>query len=136
MPEITPQQIEAARKSLAGALRQRDALLQQRATSQAVAASAARRLSPDDRRLRELNQAAEQADRSWRESHDAVTSRQSALQNLVEQFVGQVADGDFRALSTRYPIALFPVRIETRFQPVTDNPRLQIRVYPDEILAD
>ena len=136
MPEITPQQIEAARKGLADALQERDALLQQRAASQAVAASAARRLSPDDGRLRELNQAAEQADRSWRESHDAVTSRQSALQNMVEQFVGQAGDGDFRALSTQHPIALFPVRIETRFQMVTDNPRLQIRVYPDEILAD
>ena len=94
MPEITPQQIEAARKGLADALQQRDALLQQRAASQAVAASAARRLSPDDGRLRELNQAAEQADRSWRESHDAVTSRQSALQGLIAQFVGQAGDGD------------------------------------------
>ena len=136
MPEITPQQMEAARKGLADALQQRDALLQQRAASQAVAATAARRFSPDDRHLRELDQAAEQADRSWQESHDAVTSRQSALQNLVEQFLGESGDGDFRALSTQYPIALFPVRIETRFQVVTDNPRLQIRVYPDEILAD
>ncbi len=136
MPEITPQQIEAARRALADALQQRDTLLQQRAASQAVAASAARRLSPDDGRLRELNNAAEQADRNWRESHAAVTSRQSALQNLVAQFVGPAGDGDFRALSTQYPIALFPVRIETRFQVITDNPRLQIRVYPDEILAD
>ena len=136
MPEITPQQIEAARKALADALQQRDTLLQQRATSQAVAASAARRLAPDDERLRELNDAAQQADRNWQESHDAVTSRQSALQDLVAQFIGQPGDGDFRALSTQYPIALFPVRIETRFQVVTDNPRLQIRVYPDEILAD
>jgi hypothetical protein len=86
--------------------------------------------------LRELNHAAEQADRNWKESHDAVTSRQSALQNLVAQFVGQAGDGDFRTLSTQYPIALFPVRIETRFQVITDNPRLEIRVYPDEILAD
>jgi hypothetical protein len=136
MPEITPQQIEAARKALADALQQRDTLLQQRAASQSVAASAARKLAPDDGRLRELNQAAAQADRDWRESHDAVTSGQSTLQNLVAQFIGQAGDGDFRALSTQYPIALFPVRIETRFQVVTDNPRLQIRVYPDEILAD
>ena len=136
MPEITPQQIEAARKALADALQQRDTLLQQRAASQAAAASAARRLDPDDGRLRELNNAAEQADRNWQESHGAVTSRQTALQNLVEQYVGQAGDGDFRALSTQYPIALFPVRIETRFQIITDNPRLQIRVYPDEILAD
>jgi hypothetical protein len=136
MPEITPQQIEAARKALADALQQRDTLLQQRAASQALAASAARRLDPDEGHLRELNNAAEQADRNWQESHGAVTSRQTALQNLVAQYVGQAGDGDFRELSTQYPIALFPVRIETRFQIITDNPRLQIRVYPDEILAD
>src|SRR5450755_580175 len=99
MPEITPQQIEAARKALADALQQRDTLLQQRAASQAVATSAARKLSPDVGRLRELNNAAEQADRNWRDSHDAVASGQSALQNLVAQFLGQAGDGDFRALS-------------------------------------
>jgi hypothetical protein len=136
MPEITSEQIEAARKALADSLQQRDTLLQQRAASKAVAASAARRLAPDDERLRELNQAAAQADRDWQDSHDSVTSRQNTLQNLVAQFTGQAGDDDFRALSTQYPIALFPVRIETRFQIVTDNPRLQIRVYPDEILAD
>jgi hypothetical protein len=136
MPDITPQQIEAARKTLADALQQRDTLLQQRAASKAVAASAARRLAPDDGRLRELNDAAEQADRNWQDSHAAVTSSQSTLQELVAQFVGQAGDGDFTALSTQYPLALFPVRIETRFQIITDNPRLQIRVYPDEILAD
>ena len=133
MPEITPQQIEAARKALTDALQQRDTLLQQRASSQAMAASAARRLAPDDERLRALNDAAQRADRSWQESHHAVTSRQSALQDLVAQFIGQPGDGDFRALSTQYPIALLPVRIETRFRVVNDNPRLQIRVYPDEI---
>ena len=136
MPDITPQQIEAARTALADALQQRDTLLQQRAASRAVAANAARIFAPDDPHLHELNNAAQQADHDWQASHDAVSSRQSALQNLVAQYLGQAGDGDFSSLSTQYPIALFPVRIETRFQVVTDNPRLQIRVYPDEILAD
>jgi len=136
MPEITPQQIEASRKALADSLQQRDALLQQRAASQAAATSAARRFAPDDPHLLELNKAAQQADRSWQASHEAVRGSQSALQNLVAQYLGQAGDGDFRSLSTEYPIALFPVRIETRFQISARNPRLQIRVYPDEILAD
>ena len=38
-----------------------------------------------------------------------------------------------RGLDARYPIALFPVRIETRFDGAGG---LLIRVYPDEILAD
>lgn len=36
-------------------------------------------------------------------------------------------------LSTEYPIALLPVRLETRF--VTSPPSLKIRIYPDEIVA-
>jgi hypothetical protein len=38
-----------------------------------------------------------------------------------------------RGPDARYPIALFPVRIETRFDAQNN---LMIRVYPDEILAD
>ncbi|MBK9036669.1 MAG: hypothetical protein IPL61_36370 [Myxococcales bacterium] len=37
-------------------------------------------------------------------------------------------------LSTEYPIALLPVRLETRF--VASPPSLKIRIYPDEIVAD
>ncbi len=40
----------------------------------------------------------------------------------------------FEGLDARFPIALFPVRIETRFDRPSSS--LQIRVYPDEILAD
>ena len=40
----------------------------------------------------------------------------------------------FAGLDARFPIALFPVRIETRFDRPSSS--LQIRVYPDEILAD
>ena len=136
MPEITPQQIEACRKALADSLQQRDALLQERAASQAAASSAVRRFAPDDPHLLELNKAAQQADQSWQASHEAVRGNQSALQNLVAQYLGDAGDGDLRSLSTKYPIVLFPVRIETRFQIAARNPHLQIRVYPDEILAD
>lgn len=41
---------------------------------------------------------------------------------------------DVAKLDARYPIALFPVRVETRFDRA--NSQLLIRVYPDEILAD
>jgi hypothetical protein len=40
---------------------------------------------------------------------------------------------DIRTLDVAYPIALFPVRIETRFAAATSE--LLIRVYPDEIVA-
>jgi len=91
MPEITPQQIAASRKALADSLQQRDALLQQRAASQAAATAAARRFAPDDQHLLQLNQAAQQADRSWQASHEAVRGSQSALKSfrcfvLIESF--------------------------------------------------
>ncbi|MCW5801495.1 MAG: hypothetical protein KIT31_03845 [Deltaproteobacteria bacterium] len=41
---------------------------------------------------------------------------------------------DIKTLSAQFPIALFPVRIETRF--IVDPRELRIRVYPDEIAAD
>ncbi|MBK9035474.1 MAG: hypothetical protein IPL61_30160 [Myxococcales bacterium] len=41
---------------------------------------------------------------------------------------------ELEQLSTDYPIALLPVRIETRF--FQNPPELRIRVYPDEIFAD
>ncbi len=40
----------------------------------------------------------------------------------------------FAGLDARFPIALFPVRIETRLDRPSSS--VQIRVYPDEILAD
>ena len=47
---------------------------------------------------------------------------------------GAVIVDDVGKLDARYPIALFPVRVETRFDRA--NSQLLIRVYPDEILAD
>lgn len=41
---------------------------------------------------------------------------------------------DIKTLAGEYPIALLPVRIETRFD-ITKN-ELRVRIYPDEIFAD
>ncbi|MEP6733164.1 MAG: hypothetical protein ABJE10_21150 [bacterium] len=43
---------------------------------------------------------------------------------------------DVAQLSAEYPIALLPVRIETRFGTSDGKPSLRVRVYPDEIMAD
>ncbi len=43
---------------------------------------------------------------------------------------------DIHTLSADYPIALLPVRIETRFATATQPYALRVRIYPDEILAD
>jgi hypothetical protein len=43
---------------------------------------------------------------------------------------------DVSRLDAAYPIALLPVRIETRFGSQDGKPCLRVRVYPDEIAAD
>src|SRR5262245_27040373 len=43
---------------------------------------------------------------------------------------------DVGLLSAEYPVALLPVRIETRFGARDGRPCLRVRVYPDEIVAD
>ncbi len=39
-------------------------------------------------------------------------------------------------VSDRYPILLFPVRLETRFMPETNPTELWVRIYPDQIAID
>src|SRR5262245_2177576 len=46
-------------------------------------------------------------------------------------------DGDDVArLDAAYPVALLPVRVETRFGTDDGKPCLRVRIYPDEIAAD
>lgn len=63
-----------------------------------------------------------------------VQAASDALNRAVAGFLGRDPAADVGRLDARYPIALFPVRVETRFD--RSGPALLIRVYPDEILAD
>ncbi len=65
------------------------------------------------------------------------TDRQTAsarLSQAIGAFLGADPSTDVGRLDARYPIGLFPVRIETRFDSPSSS--IRIRVYPDEILAD
>ena len=94
----------------------------------------------------------------------AVTCRQSNSEGELVSWVQEIADlcepdavhwidgsdgerellckqlvdaGTFTALDARYPVALLPVRLETRFVPGPgpEAHRLLVRIYPDSILA-
>ncbi len=62
-----------------------------------------------------------------------ITNASTDLHRVVGNYLGEDPTADVARLDARFPIALFPVRLETRFNQKSE---LQIRVYPDEILAD
>jgi len=74
-----------------------------------------------------------------RDAQDLSATRgreQAAEQNLNNLIAGATSAAAVRpGMSADYPVVLFPVRIETRFQTELSPPELWIRVYPDELLA-
>lgn len=65
------------------------------------------------------------------------TEARNALTAARKDFLGDEAGRDVARLSAELPIALFPVRIETRFDltPGTEGV-LKVRIYPDTLLVD
>src|SRR5262245_13261652 len=72
-------------------------------------------------------------------SRSASAARQRAAQARIDQLAnGLLLERDpslmVRTLDARHPIALLPMRLETRFVPANQPPTsLRIRVYPDEL---
>jgi len=60
----------------------------------------------------------------------------AALREARRDALGGDAAADFRGLDAAYPLALFPVRVETCFDTSVTPALLRVRVYPDEALAD
>ncbi len=65
----------------------------------------------------------------------AADAERAYLASLGAWLAGDPAS-DVARLGAEYPIALLPVRIETRFGTQDGKPCLRVRVYPDEIAAD
>ncbi len=91
-------------------------------------------------RLTDERRAAEQAHadavRRTRDLRDRVTDR---LGDWVHR-LGERLGGDHQValdgVDPAVPIALLPVRIETRFAGTTSEPVLQVRIYPDDLHVD
>ena len=135
MPDQTP--LAQARAALATAKAKRDALLAQVAALATQGKQLARTFGANDERLAALKEREQSLTAQLSDSHGAVRVSQAALNQQIGGFLGQAGDRDFASLSADLPIALFPVRIETRFFAVAGRGgQLRIRVYPDEILAN
>jgi hypothetical protein len=73
-----------------------------------------------------------------RSSRAELTARQRSAQSRIDELAaGLLLERDpslmVQALDARHPIALLPVRLETRFVPVGRPTALRIRVYPDDL---
>ncbi|HJQ35115.1 MAG TPA: hypothetical protein VJ866_23395 [Pyrinomonadaceae bacterium] len=60
----------------------------------------------------------------------------AALNEERRAALGADAAADVSSLDAAYPVALFPVRVETQFDATAAPATLRVRVYPDEALAD
>ena len=136
MPDLTS--LSQARAALAAARANRDALMATAAAAAVEVQQLARTVTPDDRRLAALQANAQSLQAQLAASHGTVRLAQAGLNQQIIGYLGQQqGDSDFATLSAALPIALFPVRIETRFFAVAGRGgELRIRVYPDEILAN
>src|ERR1700682_1525022 len=125
-----------ARSTLAEARANRDALVAQVAAVSKQGQQLARTLPPNDERLAAFKEREQSLQSQLTDSHARVRAAQAGLNQQIERFLGE-GDVDFLSLSASLPIALFPIRIETRFFGAPGRGgELRIRVYPDEILAN
>jgi len=136
MPDPTP--ISNARTALAYARSERNALIAEVSAAQAEVQQLARTVPSNDQRLTALRDRQQSLKAQLSDAHTTVRAAQSALNHQIIGFLGGgEGDSDFTSLTASLPIALFPVRIETRFFATPgQGGQLRIRVYPDEILAN
>ncbi len=95
----------------------------------------------DERQREELKNLKQQEQRARRRVDELSQSLKNQLANQAELWAGFESLTDPREMlrqwDDRFPILLFPVRIETRFKTGTEGrPQLWVRVYPDDCLLD
>src|SRR5579862_2502323 len=112
MPDLAT--LTQARAALAAARANRDALLAQVASAAQQGQQLARTLPPNDERLTAFKEREQSLNAQLSDSHASVRNAQDALNQQIGSYLGQ-GGNDFIGLSGAVPIALFPVRIETRF---------------------
>jgi hypothetical protein len=139
MPDITP--IQAALADARTAVRQAEQTV---TTLGGARASAARALELARRRGDAT--AVADAEAHLADLDEQITAAQGALGDARQQVGGLLTElhqtvdpaAQLAALSSDFPVALLPVRLETRYFGVVNDrhPELRVRIYPDDIHVD
>jgi hypothetical protein len=69
-------------------------------------------------------------------ARDAERQARAAVAGSLAAWLDADPAADVRTMSAAFPIALFPVRLETRFDPPLAPTSLKVRIYPDDIQSD
>jgi hypothetical protein len=135
-----PKGVVEARRQLETAAEVSALRLNDIAQREAALEQARREHEQDDPAVTAATAAAEQARQDLGQARSNESGRRDRLQAALARWLARLVPGDDLAealeLSADYPIALLPVKIQTRFLPVGRPRELFVRIYPDVIAAD
>lgn len=123
--------LEAARRELSDARNQRAKAHTTIVTATRALSQANRPSTEEALTLQKALESARAAKHSAAASESAIRAR---LARDLRSFLPQDPTEDLRRLDSRFPITMFPVRVETKFDRA--GKALLVRIYPDEIFAN
>jgi hypothetical protein len=95
------------------------------------------RRSGDAGDIADAQQAVTRAEQDYNLARDDERLKRDTLSSRIFDWIGpRNPEADLQRLSASYPIVLFPVRVETRFDLGGSPQHLLVRIYPDEIFVN
>jgi hypothetical protein len=128
--------LQSARATLADAAQTRRRLIREITESLATVERLIRSHGSDDERVRRARDELAQRERGLEQAETAAARARRELSGHLADSLPARADDEIARLGAEFPIALFPVRIETRFATSQQGAELRVRLYPDTILAE
>ncbi len=132
--------IERIAKLEASAIRRRELESEARAKlAKAKQAMKDAEASGDRQAIRDAAEAVERAEKDLAGASDRLADTEQQLTDARNQLAAAVADpaDSIKGLDPQQPVALLPVRLQTRFaEPQGGGTELLVRIYPDELHSD
>jgi hypothetical protein len=135
-----PSSVSAAHDQLQAARTTSAARLYDLASAREQLRDLQRHKAPTDQAISEADAAVENARQALLQARSQERSRKGDLQSALSTWFAARFPrddiGEIRELTTRFPIVLLPVEIQTRFDPPGAPTQLLVRIYPDTILNE